>query len=156
MDFESKKMDEENDSLPSKTFRATVSALVAGSVWGAVVANWHDVPRVEREVALPGLIRTGRLMGNYGLTFAAIGGIFAFTDHVVEKFREKKDFVNGAVGGFVAGASVLGFRGRSISAALSAGAALAATSALIDASGQTTRIDNGREYFPYTTGKSTD
>ncbi|KAH9301701.1 hypothetical protein KI387_013284 [Taxus chinensis] len=164
--------EEQENSLEFKTFAGTVSGLVAGSVWGAVVASWHDVPKVERNVALPGLQRTLHLMGNYGLTFAAIGGIFAFSDHVAERFRGKKDFWNGAIGGFVAGASVLGLRGgdslagaggeslavafpsRSISSALSAGAALAATAALVDASGQTTRIDNGTEYYPYTTGKT--
>lgn len=31
-----------------------------------------------------------------------------------------------------------------------AGAALAVTSALIDSGGQTTRVDTGREYYPYT------
>lgn len=45
------------------------------------------------------------------------------------------------------------FTGRSIPTAISAGAALAVTSALIDAGGQTTRIDNGKEYYPYTTKK---
>lgn len=43
--------------------------------------------------------------------------------------------------------------GRSISTAISAGAALAVTSSLIDAGGQTTRIDNGKEYYPYTLKK---
>lgn len=145
---------EENDSIVSKTFRGSVSGLVAGSIWGAIVASWHDVPKVERNVALPGVQRTMKLMGNYGLTFAAIGGVFALSDKVAERLREKKDFWNGAIGGFVAGASVLGLRGRSISSAISAGAVLAASAALVDVSGQTTRIDNGTEYFPYTTGKS--
>ncbi|KAL4198191.1 hypothetical protein AMTRI_Chr03g44690 [Amborella trichopoda] len=42
---------------------------------------------------------------------------------------------------------------RSIPTALSAGAALAVTSAIVDIGGQTTRIDNGKEYYPYTTEK---
>lgn len=42
---------------------------------------------------------------------------------------------------------------KSIPTAISAGAALAVTSALIDAGGQTTRIDNGKEYYPYTQKK---
>lgn len=48
------------------------------------------------------------------------------------------------------------FAGRSISTALSAGAALAVTSAIIDAGGQTTRIDNGKEYYAYTTKKKSN
>ena len=40
-----------------------------------------------------------------------------------------------------------------MSTAISAGAALAIASAAIDGGGQTTRIDNGKEYYPYTTKK---
>lgn len=43
--------------------------------------------------------------------------------------------------------------GRSIPTALSAGAALAVTSGIIDGLGATTRTDNGKEYYPYTTKK---
>ncbi|KAL8252854.1 hypothetical protein R6Q59_036547 [Mikania micrantha] len=59
----------------------------------------------------------------------------------------KREFVTGAVGGFVPGATILGFK------ALSAGSALAATSAAIDVGGQTTRVDTGKEYYPYATKK---
>lgn len=48
---------------------------------------------------------------------------------------------------------VLRLAGRSIPTALSAGAALAFTSVVIDAGGQTTRYDTGKEYYPYTTKK---
>ncbi|CAN6440101.1 unnamed protein product [Victoria cruziana] len=105
-----------DDTTPvMKTIKAASSGLVAGAVWGTIVATWYDVPRVERSVALPGLIRTAKLMGNYGLTFAAVSGIYIGMEQMVEKYRMKKDFINGAVGGFVAGASVLGFRGNCIS-----------------------------------------
>lgn len=43
--------------------------------------------------------------------------------------------------------------GRSISTAIAAGSALAVTSSLIDSGGQTTRMDTGKEYYPYTTKK---
>lgn len=144
---------EDDDSSTMKIMKGATSGLVAGTIWGTVVATWHDVPRVERRVALPGLMRTLKMMGNHGLTFAAIGGVYIGVEQLVQHYRMKRDFVNGAVGGFVAGASVLGYKGRTISSALSAGAALAVTSALIDAGGQTTRIDNGKEYYPYTTKK---
>ncbi|XVF07330.1 hypothetical protein REPUB_Repub06bG0129200 [Reevesia pubescens] len=115
----------EDDNSPTmKTIKGATTGFVAGTIWGTVVATWYDVPRVERSIALPGL-----------------------------NYRMKRDFVNGAVGGFVAGASILGFKGRSISTAISAGTALAVTSAVIDAGGQTTRIDTGKEYYPYTTKK---
>ena len=46
------------------------------------MASWYDVPKVERSVALPGLIRIVKLVGNYGLTFATIEGVFALADHI--------------------------------------------------------------------------
>ena len=81
---------------------------VSGTI---IVATWLDVPRVERNVALPGLIRTLKMMGNHGLTFAAIGGVYIGVEQLTQNYRMKRDFVNGAVGGFVAGAAILGFKG---------------------------------------------
>ncbi|EOY09452.1 hypothetical protein QUC31_010504 [Theobroma cacao] len=144
----------EDDDLPMlKTIKGATTGLVAGTIWGTIVATWYDVPRVERSVALPGLVRTLKMMGNHGITFAAIGGVYIGVEQLLQNYRMKRDFVNGAVGGFVAGASILGFKGRSISTAIAAGTALAVTSAVIDAGGQTTRIDTGKEYYPYTTKK---
>jgi len=144
---------EDEDSSLVKTMKGATTGLAVGTIWGTIVATWNDVPRVERNVALPGLIRTLKMMGNHGMTFAAIGGVYIGVEQLLQNYRSKRDFINGAVGGFVAGATVLGYKGRSISTAISAGAALAVTSALIDAGGQTTRIDNGKEYYPYTTKK---
>ncbi|XP_041028505.1 outer envelope pore protein 16-3, chloroplastic/mitochondrial [Juglans microcarpa x Juglans regia] len=144
---------EEEDSPLMKTMKGATTGFAAGTIFGTIAATWYDVPRVERNIALPGLIRTLKMMGNYGVTFAAIGGVYIGVEQLVQNYRMKRDFVNGAVGGFVAGATVLGFKGRSIKTAISAGTALAVTSALIDAGGQTTRIDNGKEYYPYTTKK---
>ncbi|KAI3412239.1 uncharacterized protein J3R85_017612 [Psidium guajava] len=106
------------------------------------------------------------MMGNYGMTFAAIGGVYIGVEQLLEHQRMKRDFINGAVGGFVAGATILGYKeklrdltlttafaGKSISSAISAGAALAVTSAVLDVGGQTTRVDTGKEYYPYTTKK---
>ncbi|KAI4310682.1 hypothetical protein MLD38_019519 [Melastoma candidum] len=144
---------EDEDTPTMKVIKGTTTGFVAGTIWGTIVATWLDVPRVERSVALPGLIRTLRMMGSHGLTFAAIGGVYIGVEQVVQHYRMKRDFINGAVGGFVAGSTILGYKGRTISSALSAGTALAVTSGLIDAGGQTTRIDNGKEYYPYTTKK---
>nr|GLL36556.1 outer envelope pore protein 16-3, chloroplastic/mitochondrial isoform X1 [Ipomoea trifida]GMD41710.1 outer envelope pore protein 16-3, chloroplastic/mitochondrial [Ipomoea batatas]GMD42966.1 outer envelope pore protein 16-3, chloroplastic/mitochondrial [Ipomoea batatas]GMD44645.1 outer envelope pore protein 16-3, chloroplastic/mitochondrial [Ipomoea batatas]GMD46390.1 outer envelope pore protein 16-3, chloroplastic/mitochondrial [Ipomoea batatas] len=144
---------EDDDTPMMKTIKGAATGLAAGSLWGTVVATWYDVPRVERSVALPGLVRALKMMGNYGMTFAAIGGVYIGVEQLMQNYRMKRDFINGAVGGFAAGASVLGYKGKSISTAISAGAALAVTSALIDAGGQTTRVDNGKEYYPYTTKK---
>ncbi|XP_054821059.1 outer envelope pore protein 16-3, chloroplastic/mitochondrial [Prosopis cineraria] len=144
---------EDEDTPTMKTIKGATTGLVAGTIWGTIVATWYDVPRVERNVALPGLLRTLKMMGNYGMTFAAIGGVYIGVEQLVQKYRMKRDFVNGAVGGFVAGATILGYKGRSISTAISAGTALAVTSSIIDIGGQTTRVDNGKEYYPYTTKK---
>lgn len=136
-----------------KTFKGATTGLVAGTFWGSVVATWYDVPRVERSVALPGLIRTLKMMGSYGATFAAIGGVYIGVEQLVQNYRNKRDLVNGAVGGFVAGATILGYRGRSIPNAISAGSALAFTSAVLDFGGQTMKHDTGKEYAAYTTKK---
>ena len=100
----------EYDTVLFRTSTAVASGLVAGSIWGSVVAAWQDVPAVERNVALPALKKTLRMMGNYGLTYGAVAGVFAVTDASVESIRGKKDLWNGFVGGLAAG-SVLGLRG---------------------------------------------
>ncbi|KAA0043716.1 hypothetical protein IC582_009119 [Cucumis melo] len=153
MDASERRYLEDDDTSLMKTIKGATMGFVSGTIFGTIVATWYDVPRVERNVALPGLVRTLKLMGNYGMTFAAIGGVYIGVEQLVQNYRMKRDFVNGAVGGFAAGASVLGYKGKSISTALSAGAALAFTSAVIDIGGQTTRIDTGKEYYPYTTKK---
>lgn len=103
----------EDEGTPiMKTIKGATSGFVAGTIWGTIVATWHDVPRVERNVALPGLIRTLKMMGNHGLTFAAIGGVYIGVEQLLQNYRMKRDFMNGAVGGFVAGATVLGYKGE--------------------------------------------
>lgn len=106
---------EDDDTPMMKTIKGAATGLAAGSLWGTVVATWYDVPRVERSVALPGLVRALKMMGNYGMTFAAIGGVYIGVEQLMQNYRMKRDFINGAVGGFAAGASVLGYKGDSIS-----------------------------------------
>ncbi|EPS58428.1 hypothetical protein M569_16388, partial [Genlisea aurea] len=153
MEIEDLKKLEDDDSPVLKTFKGAVTGLAAGTIWGIITATWQDVPRVERRVALPGLIRTFKMMGSHGLTFAAIGGVFIGVEQLVQHYRRKSDLFNGAVGGFVAGATVLGFKGRSISTAISAGSAFAFTSAFLDAGKQTIKHDTGKDYYPYTLKK---
>jgi hypothetical protein len=43
--------------------------------------------------------------------------------------------------------------GKSIQSALIGGSCLAFTSAVLDIGGNTTRVDNGKEYYAYTTEK---
>lgn len=111
MDPAERRYMEEEDTPLMKTIKGGTTGLVAGTIWGMIVASWHDVPRVERNVALPGLLRTLRMMGNYGMTFAAVGGVYIGVEQLVQHYRMKRDFVNGAIGGFVAGATILGYKG---------------------------------------------
>lgn len=111
MDPSERRYLEDDDTPIMKTIKGATTSLAAGTVWGTIVASWYDVPRVERNVALPGLIRTVKLMGNYGLTFAAIGGIYIGVEQLMQQYRMKRDFINGAAGGFAAGATVLGYKG---------------------------------------------
>ncbi|KAH7300678.1 hypothetical protein KP509_24G074200 [Ceratopteris richardii] len=152
--MDSKRSRDEYDSIFFRTGTALTSGLVAGSVWGSVVAAWRDVPAIERNVALPALKKTLRIMGNYGLTYGAVAGVFAFTDASVEQLRGKKDLWNGVIGGLAAG-TVLGIRSRSLRVGLAASGSLAAVSAIVDAGGHTTRTPIGREFLPYPTSSST-
>lgn len=105
---------EDEDTPTMKTIKGATTGLVTGTIFGTIVATWYDVPRVERSVALPGLIRTLKMMGNHGLTFAAIGGVYIGVEQLVQHFRMKRDFINGAVGGFVAGSTILGYKGEDL------------------------------------------
>ncbi|KAL1550005.1 outer envelope pore protein 16-3, chloroplastic/mitochondrial-like [Salvia divinorum] len=152
MDIEELKKMEDEESSIMKTMKGATTGFVTGTVWGMVVATWHDVPRVERSIALPGLIRTLKMMGNHGATFAAIGGIYMGVEQLTQKQRMKRDYINGAVGGFVAGATVFGFKGRSVSSAMSAGGTFAATSAILEVLGIEKR-ETGRVNYVYTREK---
>ncbi|KAL2628641.1 hypothetical protein R1flu_013327 [Riccia fluitans] len=138
----------EYDTVLFRSLSGAGSSFVAGTILGAIHATWADVPAVEKNQAWPALQKTGRMMGSYGVLFAAIGGTFTLVDAVSESTRGKKDFVNGVIGGFAAG-SILGFRAGRIPVGLGAGAAMAAVSAFMDAGGQRTRAPTGREYLPY-------
>lgn len=111
MDLTDKLYLDDEDSPLLKTIKGATTGLAAGVIWGTVLATWHDVPRVERHVALPGLIRTLKICRSHGLTFAAVGGLYIGVEQLVQHQRKKMDFVNGAVGAFVAGAAVYGFKG---------------------------------------------
>lgn len=138
----------EYDTVAFRTASAAGSSGLVGMILGAITATWQDVPAVERNVALPALKKTGKIMGNYGLTFAAIGGLFAFTDAVAASIRGKKDIWNSALGGAAAG-SVIGLRAGKLPVGIGAAAALAACAVIVDAGGQTVRTPTGREYLPY-------
>lgn len=127
----------------SRTINGTVSSFVAGNITGALAANWGDIPVVLRNKPWPALQRTGRIMLQYGGTFGAVGLAFTGVDCLAETIREKKDMWNGVLGGATAGA-VLGLRIGRLPVAVGAAAALAATSAVVDTTGQSF---TGRDLF---------
>ena len=105
---------EDDDTPIMKTIKGATTGLVSGTIFGTIVATWYDVPRVERSVALPGLMRTLKMMGSYGITFAAIGGVYIGVEQLMQNYRMKRDFINGAVGGFVAGSTILGYKSKDL------------------------------------------
>jgi hypothetical protein len=146
---------ERPDDCVSRTLTGTAASFAAGNIIGALSANWGDVPVVLRDKPLPALLRTGRIMGQYGVTFAAIGLAYTGMDCLAETLREKKDAWNGAIGGAAAGI-VLGLRVGRLPVALGAAAAMAATSVIVD-KGQHMRgmelyndtQEPRRVYYPY-------
>ncbi|KAL0404978.1 UNVERIFIED_CONTAM: Outer envelope pore protein 16-3, chloroplastic/mitochondrial [Sesamum radiatum] len=162
MDHEELRKMEDEETPVMKTIKGAATGLAAGTIWGTIVATWHDVPRVERRVALPGLVRTLKMMGNHGVTFAAIGGVYIGVEQLVQNYRMKETLLMERLEDLLlellfwdtkVPQTIVKLTRRSIPTALSAGAALAFTSAVIDIGGQTTRVDTGKEYYPYTTKK---
>jgi len=82
------------------------------------------------------------------LTFAAIGGVCGLTDHVAERFWEKKDLWNRSIGGFVACASIFGLRVCTISSVISVSVALATTAALVMPVGRLEGLITKQFIFP--------
>lgn len=127
-----------NEELVLKTGKAAGIGLAAGTVWGGLVSMLRDGPKVASNVKYPELVRTGKVCGHYAGYLAALGATYVGVEKSLEKYRMKKDYINGAVAGFAAGAIVMGFRARSFPAAIASGSALALTSVLLDATGMRT------------------
>jgi import inner membrane translocase subunit TIM22 len=101
-----------NEELVLNTSKAAGIGLAAGSVWGALVSMLRDGPQVGSNVKYPELVRTGKVVGHYAGHLAALGATYVCVEQALERYRMKKDYINGAVAGFAAGATVLGFRGN--------------------------------------------
>ncbi|KAK9815230.1 hypothetical protein WJX72_000376 [[Myrmecia] bisecta] len=101
--------DDRPDDCMFRVASGAASSALAGTIVGAVLANWGNIPRVLANQPWPALKRTGRIMFSYGATFTFIGVAYTGVDCVVEHIRGKKDVWNGVLGGAAAGA-VLGLR----------------------------------------------
>ncbi|KAL5206244.1 hypothetical protein ABZP36_034453 [Zizania latifolia] len=108
-----------DEEIAMKTGKVAGIGLAAGTVWGGLVSMLHDGPQVGSNVKYPQLVRTGRVCGNYAASFALLGATYVGIEQTLEKYRMKKDYINGAVAGFAAGATVLGFRVLGLSTSLS-------------------------------------
>lgn len=151
---------ERPDGCAFKTTAAGISGVFMGSILGAVQATWGDVPRVMKGKAVPALMKTGKVMGATGVTFAAIGASYAAAECLAAELRMKKDYANSFYGGAAAGL-VLGARTGSVSVGVGAAVAIGAVTAMVDASpslrGTGLFDDNqtpAREYFPYSSKAS--
>ncbi|XP_006660489.1 outer envelope pore protein 16-3, chloroplastic/mitochondrial-like [Oryza brachyantha] len=127
-----------DEEVLRKTGKAAGIGLAAGTVWGGLVSMLIGGPQVSSNVKYPELVRTGKVCGNYAAGFALLGATYVGIEQSLENYRKKKDYINGAVAGFATGATVLGFRVRSLPTAVLSGSALALTSVLLDVTGMKT------------------
>uniref|UniRef100_A0A0E0B0P6 Mitochondrial import inner membrane translocase subunit TIM22 n=1 Tax=Oryza glumipatula TaxID=40148 RepID=A0A0E0B0P6_9ORYZ len=132
------------DEVVMKTGKAAGIGLASGTVWGGVVAMHFNGPHVGSNVKYPELVRIGKVSGNYAASFALLGATYVGIEQSLENCRKKKDYINGAVAGFTAGATVLGFRARSLPTAVLSGCAIALTSVLLDVTGMKTTDEEAK------------
>jgi hypothetical protein len=104
---------------------STLGGYLSGAVYGGIVSNWSDVPKVLRDQSWPALKRTGGMMNRYGLALGVLGLTYTSTKCVLESVRGKEDWRNilaaGSTGGVVLGATT-----GKLSSSLSMGATLGA------------------------------
>jgi mitochondrial import inner membrane translocase subunit TIM22 len=91
--------------------------LAGGSAWGALNFMLNDGPQVGSNVKYPQLTSAAKVCGNYAATGAVLGATYVGIEQVLENNR-MMDFVNGAVAGFAAGATVFSFKGNTVMASL--------------------------------------
>ena len=138
-----------NEDAHGSCFDRAMTATMTSSAFGAVVGcaraalGGSDAPAIVRARSAPALARTIGAVGSGAALFGAIGCAFATTACASESARNVKDAWNGALGGLAAGA-VVGLRNGSTSRGASAGAAFAAASMALDASGR--KIGRGDEF----------
>ncbi|KAF8424110.1 NADH-ubiquinone oxidoreductase 213 kDa subunit [Tirmania nivea] len=109
--------------------RAAQGTLVVGTA-GALLSAVQNSLAKQNLGAMGFITRTG---GTIGL-FAAMGGTYMFTKTATANLRERDDYINSALGGFLAGA-IMGSRFRTLSAVLGYGSSLALAMGVFDYTG---------------------
>ncbi|MCJ1356940.1 MAG: hypothetical protein MMC33_006936 [Icmadophila ericetorum] len=105
------------------------STIIMGGA-GLTVSAIQNTLTKQNVSAMGVFTRTGSTIA----VFAAMGGIYEFTQLAAANLREKKDSYNPAIGGFFAG-SIMGLRFRSLPAILGYGAGLAVLLSAFDYTG---------------------
>ena len=120
-------------SCVSRSFNALVLGTCVGATAGTVAATWSDTARVTigQRTALGALQGTLGVVARNAVGFGMVGLAFASVECAAESFREKKDHVNGVMGGTAAGA-VLGIRHGSMRTALASAVLMSAGVTLMD------------------------
>lgn len=114
---------EDEGTLITKSMKGSKYGLFPGIVWGLLAAE---------QMKFPGVIQTMKITGRKGIICAGTGGVFAGVEYLLEKYRMKRDIVNGVGGAFVAGAAFSGLRNGSIAMAITGGITFAITTVFID------------------------
>ncbi|GJN28719.1 hypothetical protein PR202_gb16876 [Eleusine coracana subsp. coracana] len=98
-------------------------------------SNLRDVVDKEAVMEMGKAAGIGLAGGSVWATASVLGATYIGIEQALEKYRRKKDFVNGSVAGFAAGATAMGFAAGSFRTGLRSGCALALTVALLHVTG---------------------
>ncbi|CAA0828211.1 Outer envelope pore protein 16-4- chloroplastic [Striga hermonthica] len=98
-------MDDPSDSAPCSSLAVdyVLRTSYAGAIWG-----FCHGPFDAKSLGLSGSARathTAKLMGKYGFSCGLFAALFAFTNCGVQRYRQRKDWVNTLAAGVVAGAA---------------------------------------------------
>ena len=75
-----KEEETEDEGCLYEAAKGLVTGFAAGSLFGAMLSNWSDVPVVLRDKPWPALMRTGSVMAQHGSTLGVVGLAFAGVD----------------------------------------------------------------------------
>ena len=82
-------MDERAQDCPTRMALGLGSGFVAGNLFGAISANWGDVPLVLRNKPLPALARTGSVMLQHGTALGLVGLAYSTVDVSLTQIEDR-------------------------------------------------------------------